>query len=115
MSSFTHAGVSTLNGKIKVRYANGSSRVKVLIKNGHTRIDMIEMIYPMSKKDAIAYLLRIDFDNGNAEIRGVLEAEAKKRGVDVPSKQVEEVVEDVEGILDIEVKDETDAALEAAA
>lgn len=104
MSSFTHAGISRLNGKIKVRYANGESRIKVLIKNSHTDIDLIEMMYPMSKENAIAYLLRIDFDNGNAEIRSVLEAEAKKRGVDVPSKVVNE-----------EVEEETDAALEAAA
>ena len=104
MSSFTHAGVSRLNGKIKVRYANGSERVKVLIKNGHKDIDLIEMMYPASKEDTVAYLLRIDFDNGNAEIRAALEAEAKKRGVDIPSKVVDE-----------EVEEEDNAALEAAA
>lgn len=104
MTSFTHAGVSRLNGKIKVRYANSGDRVKVLIKNGHKDIDLIEMMFPMSKDDAVAYLLRIDFDNGNAEIRAALEAEAKKRGVDIPSRIVSE-----------EVEEETDAALEAAA
>lgn len=103
MSLFTHAGISRLNGKIKVRYANGSERVKVLIKNGHTDIDLIEMMYPGTKEDAVGYLLRIDFDNGNAEIRSALEAEAKKRGVAIPSK------------VDEEVEEETDAALEAAA
>lgn len=108
MSSFTHAGVSRLNGKIKVRYANGKERVKVLIKNGHKDIDLIEIRHAMSKEEAVAYLLRIDFDNGNTEIRAALEAEAKKRGVDIPAKSDDNDVIEFPEI-------ETDAALEAAA
>ena len=59
--SFTHAGVSKLDGEFKVRFANDSTRVKVLIKNGHTDIDIVELKNPMSKEDAVAYLLSIDF------------------------------------------------------
>jgi len=77
--SFTHAGVSKLDGEFKVRFANDSMRTKVLIKNGHTDIDIIELKVPMSKEDAVAYLLSIDFDNGNTAVRAALEAEVTKR------------------------------------
>ena len=79
MNSFTHAGVSKLNGKFKVRYANDAVRVKVLAKNGHTDIDLIELKEPMVKEDVIAYLMSIDFANGNAEVQQALEAEVEKR------------------------------------
>ena len=85
--SFSHAGVSRLNGEFKVRFANDSLRTKVLIKNGHTDIDIVELKTPMSKEDAVAYLLSIDFDNGNKEVRAALEAEQGKRG-DKPAKTV---------------------------
>ena len=59
--TFSHAGVSKLNGEFKVRFANDAMRTKVLIKSGHTDIDLMELPNPMSKEDAIAYLLSIDF------------------------------------------------------
>ena len=79
MSSYSHAGVSKLGGSFKVRFANDALRVKVLAKNGHTGIDIIELKNPMSKEDAVAYLLQIDFDNGNKEVRAALEQEFDKR------------------------------------
>ena len=81
MSVFTHAGVSKLDGQFKVRFANDVMRQKVLIKNGHTDIDIIELKNPMTKEDAVAYLLSIDFDNGNKAVRAALEEAAGKRGV----------------------------------
>ena len=81
MSTYSHAGVSSLNGEFKVRFANDSLRVKVLAKNGHKSIDIVELKTPMTKEDAVAYLLKIDFDNGNKAIRAALEAAADKRGV----------------------------------
>lgn len=77
--SFTHAGVSKQDGQFKVRFANDAMRTKVLIKNGHTDIDIIELKHAMSKEDAVAYLLSIDFDNGNKEVRAALEAAQEKR------------------------------------
>ena len=85
MTSFTHAGVSRLDGKFKVRYANDQARIKVLIKNGHTDIDMIELKYPMSKEDAIRYLVKIDFANGNTEVEAAIDAAVKKRNVAIES------------------------------
>ena len=81
--SFTHAGVSKLDGQFKVRFCNDALRQKVLIKNGHTAIDIIELKNPMTKEDAVAYLLSIDFatQNGktNAEVQAALLAEVEKR------------------------------------
>jgi hypothetical protein len=85
MSVFSHAGVSRLNGEFKVRFANDALRVKVLAKNGHTDIDIIELKEPMTKEDAIAYLMSIDFatQNGvtNAEVEMALFEAVDKRAV----------------------------------
>ncbi len=88
MSTFAYAGVSRLNGKMKVRFANDQMRVKVLAKNGHTDIDIVQLKTPMSKEDAVAYLLSIDFDNGNAEVRAAIEAEQGKREPKAPKAKV---------------------------
>ena len=79
MSTFKYAGVSKLNGKIKARFANDQMRVKVLAKTGSSEIDIIELEHPMTKEDAIAFLLKINFDNGNKEVRAALEAALDKR------------------------------------
>ena len=81
MSVFTHAGVSELNGEFKVRFCNDALRVKVLAKNGHKNIDIIELKVPSTKEDAVAFLLSIDFANGNKSVQAALEAAADKRGV----------------------------------
>jgi len=92
MSKYSHAGVSSLNGSMKVRFANDALRVKVLAKNGHKDIDIIELKNPMTKEDAVAYLLSIDFDNGNKTVRAALEAAADKRGVTAPKAKVSKPV-----------------------
>jgi len=89
MKSYTHAGVSRLDGKMKVRWANSWDRVKVLKKCGHTDIDMVELKYPGTKEAAIEFLLRIDFADGNIRVRDVIEAEAIKRGVTLHTRELE--------------------------
>jgi D-serine deaminase-like pyridoxal phosphate-dependent protein len=87
--SFTHAGVSKLDGEFKVRFANDALRTKVLIKNGHTDIDIIELKHPMTKEDAVAYLMEIDFATRdgvtNEAVQAALAAEIDKRS-EVPAK-----------------------------
>jgi hypothetical protein len=83
MSKFSHAGVSRLKGEFKARWANDPARVKILAKNGHTDIDVIELPSPMTKADAVQYLLSINFDNGNAQVRAALEEALEKRKDDV--------------------------------
>ena len=54
---FTVVGVSTLNGKTKVRFANDlPSRIKNLVKNGHTNVDLFELPSAMTKEAALAYV-----------------------------------------------------------
>ena len=58
---FKIVGISTLNGKTKVRFANDLvSRVKILVKDGHTDINLIELKEPLSKLDSIKYLKTTD-------------------------------------------------------
>lgn len=77
--TFSHAGVSKLDGEFKVRFANDAMRTKILVKNGHTDIDIIELKHPMTKVEIVEYLLSIDFDNGNKAVRAALEAAQEKR------------------------------------
>ena len=83
MKSFSHAGVSRLNGQIKVRFANDALRTKVLVKSGHKDIDLIELRNPMAKLDAVKYLISIDFATRdgvtNNEVKAALDAELAKR------------------------------------
>lgn len=54
---FKVTGISTLNGKTKVRFANDLvSRVKILVKDGHSDINLVELKEPLSKLDCIKYL-----------------------------------------------------------
>ena len=56
--TFEVAGVSTLNGKTKVRFANDYvGRFKILAKNGHEDINLIELGEKMSKADICKVLM----------------------------------------------------------
>ena len=99
--TFSHAGVSKLNGSFKVRFANDAMRTKVLIKSGHTDIDLIELPSPMTKEDAVAYLLSIDFATKdtvrNEAVHEAILAELDKRG-ETPVKAPKSVAPSMEGI-----------------
>lgn len=83
--TFTHAGVSTLDGVTKARFCNDALRTKVLQKNGHTNIDIVELMNPMTKEDIVAYLISIDFAQGNATVQSALEQELDKRSLKMTS------------------------------
>ena len=92
MSTFSVAGTSTDKGVTKVRFANDMLRVKVLEKNGHTNIDLIELKEPMTKEAIAEYLLKINFANGDAVKQSAIEAEVEKRtpkagNKDAPKKE----------------------------
>jgi hypothetical protein len=58
---FKVTGISTLNGVTKVRFANDMvSRVKILNKDGHKDINLIELTTPLSKADAVKHLKTTD-------------------------------------------------------
>lgn len=65
---FKVTGISTFNGKTKVRFANDLvSRVKILNKEGHQDIELIELAEPLSKLDCIKYLKTTDLYDQFAE------------------------------------------------
>lgn len=76
---FGYAGVSRFKGEFKARWASDAARVKVLAKGGHTDIDIVQLPNPMTKLEAVQYLLSINFDNGNATVRAALEEAVEKR------------------------------------
>ena len=81
-ATFIVAGTTRLpTGQTKVRFANDMTRVKVLLKGGHEDIDLIELPTAMTKADIVAYLVKIDFANGDADKAAAINAEAAKRKV----------------------------------
>ena len=56
--TFDVAGVSTKNGMVKFRVANGKpeARAKVLEKDGHTNIELFQLAKPMTKEQVFALL-----------------------------------------------------------
>lgn len=65
---FTVAGISSLNGVAKVRFANDAMRVKALAKSGHTDILLIELPHAMHKVDAARFIAQIpEFENEQAQ------------------------------------------------
>lgn len=84
--TFTHAGVSKLNGVVKARFANDAMRVKVLQKGGHTDIDMVELMFPSTKTQAVEALLKAEFHKDNAAVQEALVAELDKREPKAASK-----------------------------
>lgn len=77
--TYKFAGISKLKGNFKVRFCDRATYVKNLDAAGNTDIDIIELKEPMNKIDAVKYLLAINFDNGNAEIRQALETNLEVR------------------------------------
>jgi hypothetical protein len=54
--TFTRAGTSVLNGVKAYRFANDLNREKVLVKNGHTDVQFLELGEAMTKEAAILFL-----------------------------------------------------------
>lgn len=75
---FSVAGVSTLEGKTKIRFANDAMRVKILAKNGHTDVDLVELPNEMTKAEIAQYLVEIDFAKGRKAVADAIAYVAKK-------------------------------------
>jgi len=60
MKTFTIAGYSNLNGRVKPRVATGSiARRRAVLKSaGHTDINLVELPEPMTRQIAAAYIAR---------------------------------------------------------
>lgn len=75
---FAVAGVSTQAGKTKVRFANDTMRIKILAKNGHTDIELVELPREMTKAEIAQHLVEIGFGKGNAAVEAAVAYVAKK-------------------------------------
>lgn len=88
--TFTVVGITDHNGNIKVRFTDDMvRRVKQFSKGGATRIDFIELPNPMTKIEALKYMLtctEFSSENDQATIQDTLEdkeREARKGTVKI--------------------------------
>lgn len=78
-TTFKFAGVSRVKGQLKVRFSDRDVYAKALVKAENTDINIVDLGEPMTKEQAISYLLQTDFAQGNEEVLGVLQAASGKR------------------------------------
>lgn len=103
---FAVAGVSKLDGVVKARFAKDMGRVKVLEKNGHTDVRLIELPKVMDKAAAVAFLMaHASFQDAVAQAalkgEGKVAAVAKVtkvKEVKVAAPKVEKTAEEIEAI-----------------
>jgi hypothetical protein len=81
MKTFTVAGVSRLNGVLTVRFANNMDRVKVLVRAGHSDIELKLLPTAMTKESAIQHLIDVDFANGRYEMIRLFDSELSNEPV----------------------------------
>jgi hypothetical protein len=79
---FAVAGVSTLNGKTKIRFANDTMRIKILAKNGHTNVELVSLPNEMTKAEIAAYLTTTGFGSGSPAVLAAISYIAKKNPVE---------------------------------
>lgn len=75
---FAVAGVSTLGNKTKIRFANDVMRIKILAKNGHTGVELVELPQEMTKAEAVQHLIAVGFGKGNPAIESAIKYAEKK-------------------------------------
>ena len=60
---FTVAGTSRRNGTVKFRFSNDlKGRIPMLVRTGHTEINLVELPEAMSKDRAVQYLRSVGID-----------------------------------------------------
>lgn len=83
---FAVAGVSTLAGKTKIRWANDVMRIKILAKNGHTDVELVELPSEMTKAEIVQHLREIGFGAGKPAVEAALKYAEKKNPAVKPEK-----------------------------
>lgn len=84
---FSVAGVSTLSGKTKIRFANDSMRVKILGKNGHTDVQLIDLPREMTKAEIGAHLVETGYGSGKPAVLAAVAYVVKKNPAPAAVKQ----------------------------
>ena len=93
---FAVAGVSTHEGKTKVRFANDTMRVKILGKNGHSDVQLVDLPHEMTKAEIGQHMIATGFGKGNAAIEAAIAYVAKKNPA---PKQVKATVAKTEAVV----------------
>lgn len=86
---FAVAGVSTLEGKTKIRFANDTMRIKILAKNGHKDVELIDLPHEMTKGEIAQYMKDTGFGAGNAAVEAAIAYIAKKNPVTAQPAETE--------------------------
>jgi len=84
---FKVAGVSVRDNQMKVRWASDMTRIKVLVKTGHTDINLVELPETMDKGQAVTYLKTTELYS-NPQYREAIDAADAKYNGDSPVKAV---------------------------
>lgn len=92
---FAVAGVSTLEGKTKIRFANDVMRIKILAKNGHKDVELVELPSEMTKAEIVQHLKATGFGKGNAAIEAAIAYVEKKNPAPAGTKATTAKVEAV--------------------
>jgi len=108
--TFSVAGTSTFNGVTKVRFANDFvGRLKILFKNGHDNVELIELGGDFTKAQVCEILLNHDKYQGEDQQSAI--SEYVVRNAPAIKKEIAVKFEDMDQeTLDAEFADETDIA-----
>ncbi len=110
---FTVAGLSRQNGTLKLRFANDFvTRVKVLQRNGHKDINLVELEQAMTKDAAVAYLTTLTDTFGFIEAQSVF---ADYQSKNVKAKATVAVVDKAQEKREKDAKRKRDARAAAKA
>jgi hypothetical protein len=93
--TFAIAGVSTFNGKTKIRFANDMMRIKILAKNGHTDMQLVDLPREMTKGEIVQYLVETNFSKGDQAIEAAIADLAKKNKVAVKQSVKAQTLDEV--------------------
>lgn len=77
---FTTVGTSRHQGKVKMRFATDPTRVKKLMRNDHSEVNLIDLPWAMTKVEAAEHLIQIGFADGNSEIQAAIDHVISKNG-----------------------------------
>jgi hypothetical protein len=86
--TFVVAGVSTHKDGTKIRFANDAARVKILIKNGHTDIDLVDLPREMTKAEIAQHLFETGFGADQPAVLEAIQDLARKNKVKLVPKQM---------------------------
>ena len=84
---FAVAGYSTLNGRTKLRFANDIMRIKILAKNGHENLELVNLPREMTKREIALYMQEQGIGSSNVDVLGAIRYTLRKN----PSAEPETV------------------------